>query len=149
MTIAVYAITNKATGRKYIGASIEVENRWKAHIKCLNSERGHSNKDLLHDWHKYGQSGFSFEVIEKVSPEELRTREKFWLAQYPDGYEASRLRARYIKENGHKRVLNDQQVREVRKLKGFRKVCDLADEFGVSHSLISLIHSGDRYGDVV
>lgn len=59
----IYKIVNNANGKVYIGQSINIKARWKDHINTLN--RGNSRCTLLQRaWNKYGQSNFSFEILE-------------------------------------------------------------------------------------
>ena len=75
--IDIYVITNTVNNKKYIGQSIDHENRWKQH------ERD-SRKGSIYPIHcsirKYGIENFSFKVIESVdTQEEANSREDFWI----------------------------------------------------------------------
>lgn len=74
----VYKILNVINDKFYIGSSVNVEGRWKAHINELNNGI-HNNKHLQNAWNKYGQDNFKFELLEEVSKEHLRERETFYL----------------------------------------------------------------------
>ena len=77
--IGVYRILNTVNGKFYIGSSIDVENRWKGHIREL--DKGiHNNQHLQNAWNKYGKESFVFELLEQVDDKEhLRERETFYL----------------------------------------------------------------------
>lgn len=63
----VYTITNKVTGKLYIGESLDIYRRWHdEHIPQLRKNR-HYNKELQNDFNKYGEENFSFEVLERYS----------------------------------------------------------------------------------
>ena len=63
----IYTITNKTTGRLYIGESLDIYRRWHdEHIPQLRKNR-HYNKELQNDFNKYGEENFSFEVLERYS----------------------------------------------------------------------------------
>lgn len=83
MKSGIYKITNAVNGRVYIGKAKYVQARWKRHIRELTQNK-HHNKHLQADWATYGQSAFSFELIEqcKDNPEILNNREAFWMRAY-------------------------------------------------------------------
>ena len=73
--IGIYKITNKNTGKIYIGQSNDIERRFSEH--CY--------KDVLaidKAIQKYGKDAFSFEVVEECSLKTLDEREKYWIAYY-------------------------------------------------------------------
>jgi group I intron endonuclease len=75
----VYRIRNRATGEVYIGCTIDVYQRIKAHVGKLNAGR-HENFRLREAWATVGRSGFSFSILEIVSGAEmLESREQYWL----------------------------------------------------------------------
>ena len=84
MVCGVYKITNKLNGKSYIGASIDIERRWKAH-KCGTSNIG---KDIK----KEGIENFEFEVLHECSKDELRANERKYIDKFNtfhDGYNLS------------------------------------------------------------
>lgn len=63
----IYTITNKTTGRLYIGESLDIYRRWHdEHIPQLRKNL-HYNKELQKDFNKYGEENFQFEVLERYS----------------------------------------------------------------------------------
>ena len=63
MTSGIYSITHIASGRRYIGSSVNIKRRWNAHRSALN--RGiNDNPHLQNAWIKYGKDSFLFEIIE-------------------------------------------------------------------------------------
>lgn len=80
MTAGVYAITCQPTGESYIGQSCNIEARWKSHVSYLRGGY-HHNPRLGKAWNQYGESAFSFAVIEEVQDlQHLRMREKHHIA---------------------------------------------------------------------
>lgn len=81
----VYLISNKVNGRSYVGISLDIRNRWRAHRKPKPS-----SSTVLHSAiRKYGVEAFTFEVLEQCAPEILAERERYWIAAlgtFPDGY---------------------------------------------------------------
>lgn len=78
MKSGVYKILNKQTGKFYIGSSINIDNRFKQHIRKLNSNN-HDNDHLQKSWNKYGISNFTFEIVEYTEIENLIIREQYYL----------------------------------------------------------------------
>ena len=76
----IYCITNKLTGTKYVGQSSNILARLGSHIS------NHSSNSFLQlDIRNCGLKNFSFEILEEVIEEEnLKVRERFYLASYRD-----------------------------------------------------------------
>lgn len=67
----IYTITNKVTGKLYIGESLDIYRRWHdEHIPQLRKNR-HYNKELQNDFNKYGEENFVFEILERYSGNDL------------------------------------------------------------------------------
>lgn len=78
---SIYKITNRVTGKFYIGSARRTQQRWNSHRSQLNLNK-HSNLHLQRAWNKYGGAAFDFEVIENcdgLSNAELLAREQLWL----------------------------------------------------------------------
>lgn len=60
----IYRITGP-TGAIYIGSSEDIPFRWKRHRTTLRAGR-HHNYRLQADWLAYGETAFTFEVVEKI-----------------------------------------------------------------------------------
>lgn len=76
---AIYAITNTANGKQYVGSACHFQRRWSEHLNQLR--RGaHPNKRLQNAWQKYGSEAFVFSVIEYVADKaSLISREQHWM----------------------------------------------------------------------
>ena len=82
--IGIYKIENLINGKKYIGQSVNILERWGDH-KRINErplEKVKQTYPLYRAFKKYGLENFSFEVIEECSKEELDSRERYWIANY-------------------------------------------------------------------
>lgn len=81
MITGIYKIENKINHKIYIGQSINIERRWRAH---LNATQTHNNK-LWAALNKYGKDNFDFSIIEECPKELLDEREQYWIKYY-DSY---------------------------------------------------------------
>lgn len=61
-----------------------MEKRWKSHLWALKSGK-HENPALQNAWNKYGESAFSFDLIEECSEDCLDEREMYYIGLY-DSY---------------------------------------------------------------
>ncbi len=81
----IYLITNQLNGKKYVGQALDIEERWKRHIRDIN------NYDFViyRAMRKYGVENFSFEVLEECDVDKLDEREIYWINEldtYNNGY---------------------------------------------------------------
>lgn len=85
--MGVYKITNTATGRIFIGSHLNVNGRINRHKFALTNG-SEEIKELFEDYKKYGESKFTFEVIDILKPkdepgidykEDLKTLEELWI----------------------------------------------------------------------
>ena len=74
-TPGIYLIECLATGRKYIGAAIDMRRRVKDHLSL--AEIGHNS--LKDDFNNHGLATFRVEALEEVTAKnQLFNRELFW-----------------------------------------------------------------------
>lgn len=81
----IYKITNIINGKCYIGASKDIERRFKEHRNNYNSTQEY-NKTLYKAFRKYNIINFSFEILEETSLDNMFEREKYWI-NYFDSYQ--------------------------------------------------------------
>lgn len=84
----IYKITCLKSSKIYVGQAIDIEDRWKTHIQCLNRNK-HHNIHLQRAWNKYGKSNFTFEIIEICEQQKLNDREIYWIKEldsFKNGY---------------------------------------------------------------
>ena len=84
MTCGIYSITNKETGKMYIGQSIHIEQRFKEHIRYGN-DKSYIDRSIK----KHGKDAFDFNIIlecdeSKLSDEEHKFIKLF--GTYQKGY---------------------------------------------------------------
>ena len=67
----IYMHKNKLNGKIYIGQSINIEERWKAHRAAgQNNNCKYKDYPLYKDMHKYKLDNFDFSIVEKCLKEE-------------------------------------------------------------------------------
>lgn len=74
----VYCIMNTQNGKKYIGSSRNIYNRWLKHRANLRGNY-HPNSHLQNAWNKYGEGSFHFFILCKCSEELLLEREQEYI----------------------------------------------------------------------
>lgn len=83
----IYKITNLVNSKCYIGQSVNIGRRWKAHKYYKTN---HCNPYLYSAFEKYGIGNFYFEVLSECQKSELDELERQFIAQnnslYPTGY---------------------------------------------------------------
>lgn len=77
----VYAILCLTNGRRYVGSSNDVENRWSVH-RCELRLNKHYNADLQSDYDTFGVSNMIYSVLEEVIEKDLIVREQYWIDFY-------------------------------------------------------------------
>lgn len=145
--IGIYKITNQINGKCYIGQSINIKQRWKAHrTRAFNSDE--IDKPFYRAIRKYGLQNFNFEVIEECKKEELNEREKYWIAYYNSndknfGYN---LTIGGDSSSDASKMLLEGQVQEIRRLLLDNVPQEkIAKKFNVSQAVISYINNGKEY----
>ena len=78
----IYSIKNLINGKRYIGASKNIHNRWVDHRCKLNNHYKSANNDLQADWDLYGESNFEFSVLKECHSHNLDEREIHWIKYY-------------------------------------------------------------------
>lgn len=84
----IYKITNKISGKIYIGQAYDITRRLSVHKRGGNQDNQAIDKAIV----KYGQDNFLYEIIEECSVDELNEREIYWIAHfnsYRKGYNST------------------------------------------------------------
>lgn len=79
--IGIYSITCLANNKIYIGSSINIINRFKAHKTALNKNK-HNNIYLQRSFNKYGLENFKFEILEECNKENILEKENYYMNLY-------------------------------------------------------------------
>lgn len=80
----VYKIENLVNNNCYIGSTVSLKVRWKAHLRSLEENRHHC-RHLQAGWNKYKKENFKFEILEELvfeNNQKLIEREQFWLDSF-------------------------------------------------------------------
>jgi len=125
--LGIYMITNLQTKEVYIGSSVNCLNRICDHKKELRKNKHHS-RILQASFNEYGESNFSFEIIEQhenVDKSFLYERENFYLNENRDNLLNTAPRAESIK--GVKRTDEHKKLSSERAKKTFKGVTKSAE----------------------
>ena len=76
----IYKITNRINGRAYIGQSIDIYNRWAAHI--ANKNKKYLNYYFVCALRKYGEDAFDWEILEECDESFLDEREEYYIDKF-------------------------------------------------------------------
>ena len=78
----IYKITCLETKEVYIGKSTDIKNRWQQHCKTAFNCGTIASSVLHRKMQQYGIENFTFELLEKVSKDQLSEREAFYIDFY-------------------------------------------------------------------
>lgn len=134
MSIGIYKITNKINQKSYIGQSIDIEKRWKDHIKHgFNLNDVKSEYPLYRSFRKYGLDNFQFEILEECRIDELDEKERLYILQYNTYY------------NGYNQTLGGDSSKGVKLNKDNIKdvIYDLQNK--VSYSILMKKYNVNKY----
>lgn len=81
----IYCIFNQINGKKYIGSSIDIYNRFHEHLHLLKRNSSHNNH-LQNAWNKYGEDAFDISVLEFCNPEIRFSREQYYIKMIQPEY---------------------------------------------------------------
>jgi len=74
----VYYIENCITGRRYIGSSCNIINRFNRHLFDIRNNK-HHNKHLQRSVANHGICNFRFGILEECHPDQLLKREQYYI----------------------------------------------------------------------
>jgi group I intron endonuclease len=77
----IYTITNKVSGKVYVGQAKDFRDRWARHKRELRGNY-HNNTHLQNSYNKYGATAFEYKVIAEVPLESISEAEMAYITQY-------------------------------------------------------------------
>jgi group I intron endonuclease len=80
MNCGVYLIVCRANRRIYVGSSVDIVQRWRAHLCNLRKGRHHS-RWLQRSWDKYGARSFDFVIWSPGCRAAIRKLEAYWIKE--------------------------------------------------------------------
>ena len=102
MNSGIYQILNTVNGHKYIGSTVNFQQRWNRHRSMLRNGTHHA-KRLQNSWDKYGEPSFKFEIIFLCDREELINNEQIFIDKCHPEYNVNP-----IAESSRDRVVTDE-----------------------------------------
>ena len=144
--VGIYKITNLINGKIYIGQSINIQQRWKAHrARPFYKEGEQYQTPLYRAIRKYGLQNFSFEVIEECFENQLNEKEQYYIEYYDTTNQDKGYNLTKGGQAGSVDViLDDLQVKEIYDLlinSNFTET-EIANKYNVSQRYISGINLG-------
>ena len=143
--IGIYKWTNNINNKIYIGQSISIEKRKKAHLSSIQN----SNLPLHLAMKKYGVENFSFEVVEECEIKELNEKEVYYIQLYnsliPNGYNLQKGGQPTRYELYYKFSTEDINFIYDEIKNTTKTFAEIGREYGVSGTLIRYINYGIEY----
>ena len=151
----IYKFTNKINKKVYIGKADNLEERFKSHKRNYNNDKLQDyNTKFYRALRKYGFEGFDYEILEsnKYWTEDILNQKEI---EYISKYRAAEDEYGYNIQKGGlntavPRKLNEKQVLEIKSklITSGLTMQQIAKEYGVSDSMISMINSGKAWATI-
>ena len=147
--IGIYKITNLINNKVYIGQSINIQERWKAHRhRPFNSNSVDYDSLLYRAIRKYGLENFKFEVLEECEKEALNDKEIYYIQEYKSsnpnfGYNLSNGGAG-TSATDFNSSLKTEDILEIYRLLQETELSEqeIADKFNISQRMVSGLNLG-------
>lgn len=150
MTCGIYKIENKLNKKVYIGQSLNIEERWKAH-RVAGQNINHKYKDypLYKDMHQYKIENFIFSIVEECSKNELDDKEIYWIKYYDSFYNGYNQTKGGAANFAHPmRVIPEKLQDIIYDLRNTNlTTVELGKKYSVSKDTISSINTGKSWYD--
>lgn len=142
MSCGIYKITNLINGHSYIGQSINITRRWRAHRNYDKDREG--NRPLYRAFEKYGLKNFSFSILEECDVNDLDKKEQYWIAYYDTYNNGYNLTLGGQGVLGSSVKLSDLDVKEIVELLQKSSLSQklISEMFSVGEDTISEINQG-------
>lgn len=138
----IYVITNTVDGKKYVGQSINISQRWRAHRTRYQVEDTY----LYRAMRKYGLDAFTFEILVECDKTDLNNLEQYWIGVYqsnnPDfGYNLTAGGDAPAEINFK---ISDEEVHQIYDLlRDGMTQQEIANKFHISQQQVSLLNLGE------
>ena len=130
----IYCIENLSTGKKYIGQSVNIQDRWYKHKNELNNNH-HDNDYLQKAWNKYGELDFKFYILETCEKDKLDELERYYIEYYntldrdkgynlKSGGQYSNIQSKEVREKiskANKKAYQNSNLKEIRKIDALKQ----------------------------
>lgn len=100
MTSGIYQFKNLITNQRYIGQSVDIEDRYIKHIRLLELGIHHSIK-LQKAWDKYGKENFTHSILIECPTDELLKQEEYYVRKYNSYIDGYNMKMGGIGKGGH------------------------------------------------
>lgn len=139
MSCGVYKIENLINGKVYIGQSINIKRRWRAH-RTSKKQSSLLSKDIF----KYGVKNFSFCILEECDEGDLHQRERFYVKQFNSFYNGYNMTTGGAGSHNHELKLSNDDILEIHLLLKESEMSQqcISDIFNVGEDTISEINKG-------
>lgn len=146
--IGIYSITNQVNNKVYIGQSINIEQRWRAHrSRAFNPNASDYEKPLYRAIRKYGLDNFEFKVIEICKEEELDKKEEEWIRYFAAVDPQNGYNLTYGGETGNPIKISEEESNQIIDLllHSSETQQEIANKFNISQRLVSGINLGEYW----
>ena len=143
----IYKITNNINNHCYIGQSICIEKRWKAHrIASTNPNDEQYNAPLYQAFRKYGIENFTWEVLEETTDDLLDEKEIYYINLY-NSFKEGYNQTPGGRSGGGGRTLSSHEVEEIQAKLLTQKYTlqQLSEEYKVHKDTIRDINNGTTW----
>ena len=144
MSQGIYKITNLIDNKCYVGQSVNIEYRWKEHIRTSKNKKRHNyNFHLYKSFRKYGTENFKFEILELVpNKNDLTKKEQFYYDMYKPEYSLMQPQDTLSNNRKNKVYKIDMDTLEI--LYTYESATEAGIKNNINHSHISSTCSGVR-----
>lgn len=146
--IGIYLITNQINNKVYVGQSVNIEQRWRAHrSRPFNLNSNDYEKPLYRAIRKYGLDNFEFKVIEVCREEELNEKEEKWIRYFAAVDPEKGYNLTYGGETGVPLKITEEESNQIIDLllNSTKTQQEIADQFNISQRLVSGINLGEYW----
>jgi hypothetical protein len=139
----IYQIKNLINSKLYVGQSIDLDVRLRAHKSAItNKQNPCYNYPLYRAIRKYGWDNFEVSILEEVlADDDLTRREIYWYEKLNPEYNQVEPSKTFTKKNKPMYMIDPKTLKIVKEFKGFR---DAQRYFGTSASSVSDAANGKR-----